>query len=72
MRKNKAPIEVIAVVQVGDKLYNLDEMTPEQKKFVGTHIRLNLLNGAYAGKAEFYAPNLPPVEEVFPEYRKST
>jgi len=67
MRKNQQPVRVTAAVKIRDRVYDLEELTPGQRAFVGTHIGLNLLNGAYIGKAEFSAPDLPSVQEVFPD-----
>jgi hypothetical protein len=43
-----------------------DDLTPEQKEYVGTRLRIELLNAFYRGQAEFSA-DLPPVEQIFPK-----
>lgn len=51
-------------IRVGDKEYDLDEMTEEQQVQIGAHLRMRFLNTWYAGKLEFTAPGLPPVSEI--------
>ena len=53
---------------VNGKECNIDDMTPEQKCFVGTHIKMTYLNAIYIGKAVFTPKKpLPDIREVFPE-----
>lgn len=64
-KKQREPIRVEAYVTIDGKDYNLDEMSHEQKSFVGAHLKINYLNAIYAGKAVFSA-DLPDVKDVFP------
>jgi hypothetical protein len=66
MKKRKAePIRVESYITIGGVDYNLDEMTPEQKNLVGSHLRVKFLNAMFLGKAVFKAEKLPPPETVF-------
>lgn len=58
----------ISMARINDRLYDLDEMTEQQQAVVMTHIHIQGLNSAFAGRAEFYCKEeLPPLREVFPE-----
>ena len=53
-------------VKIGDRYYDMDDMTPAQREYIGTCINIRGLNSAYAGRREFYAEGLKPFQEVFP------
>ena len=58
-----------AFVNIKGRYYDMDEITPEQKRWVSTMINVQGLNAAFAGE-RVYRPSepLPPLEEVFPEF----
>lgn len=68
--RNREPIKVISYVPLtpdGSVKMRTDEMTPEQRSYVGACLRTKMLNAVYGGQAVFYAEGLPPVETVFPQ-----
>ena len=61
-----------AFVNIKGTYYDMDELTPEQKRWVSTMLNVQGLNAAYAGKRVYRpAEPLPPLEEVFPEFAGS-
>ena len=54
-------------VQIGGVYYDLDDMTPEQRAYIGACLNVRGLGAAYAGKAVFEAEGLPPFHTVFPQ-----
>lgn len=65
MARKQQKIRAVSYVHVGDRLVCTDDLTQEQKNYVGAMLQVEMLNAAYRGKAEFTA-NLPPLEQVFP------
>lgn len=56
-----------AFVHIGDKCYDMDDLTEGQSLFVSGKLQEQALNAAFAGKATFTAKGLPSLEEVFPQ-----
>lgn len=54
-------------VVIDGKDYPMDEMTQEQRDYVGTMLNVQGLNAYYAGERVYRAEGLRPFEEVFPE-----
>ena len=54
-------------VVIDGKDYPMDEMTHEQRDYVGTMLNVQGLNAYYAGERVYRAEGLRPFEEVFPE-----
>lgn len=54
-------------VVIDGKDYPMDEMTKEQRDYVGTMLNVQGLNAYYAGERVYRAEGLRPFEEVFPE-----
>ena len=65
MAKKAQKIRTIAYIHVGDQLVDVDTLNPQQRDYLGASLSVAMLNGAYRGKAQFWA-DLPPVEHVFP------
>ena len=65
MAKEQKKIRVKAYIHVRDQLVDVDTLNEEQKDYLGASLQVAMLNGAYRGKAKFWA-DLPPVEQVFP------
>ena len=49
----KTKIKAVSYVHVGDKLVETSQLTPEQKKQLGTWLKCTYLNHLYAGQAKF-------------------
>lgn len=60
-----------ACVNIGGTYYDLDEMTPEQKRNVMGALNVQGLNAAYAGKAVFTAKGIPSVAEIARDLEQS-
>ncbi|MEG2421820.1 MAG: hypothetical protein RSB55_09715 [Oscillospiraceae bacterium] len=54
-------------VHIGDKLYDMDELSAEQLDYVGAMLNVQGLNAAYAGELKFQAEGLPPFKTLFPD-----
>ncbi len=54
MRRPKEPVKVRAWAHTGGQLVNADELTPEQKRELGTWLKTTWLNNLYAGRAAFF------------------
>ena len=54
-------------VVIDGKDYPMDEMSEEQRDYVGTMLNVQGLNAYYAGERVYRAEGLRPFEEVFPE-----
>ena len=54
-------------VVIDGKDYPMDEMTQEQRDYVGTMLNVQGLNAYSAGERVYRAEGLRPFEEVFPE-----
>ena len=54
-------------VVIDGKDYPMDEMTQEQRDYVGTMLNVQGLNAYYAGERVYRAEGLRPFDEVFPE-----
>jgi len=54
-----------AEVLIGDKRYDMDELTEEQRRYVSGKLEEQALNAAFAGKVRFKAKNLPEYEGLF-------
>ena len=54
-----------AEVMLGDKRYDMDELTEKQQRFVLGKLNEQALNAAYSGSVMFQAENIPKYEEVF-------
>lgn len=65
MARTQRPIRTQAFVHVGERLVNVDDLTPQQRDYIGAHLRVAMLNAYYDGKATFRAEGLPSREEVF-------
>ena len=46
-------IKTVSYVHVGGRLVNTEDLTAEQKKELGTWLRVTYLNALFAGKAKF-------------------
>ncbi len=46
--------------------YDVDEMNPEQRKYLATQLKIQILNAAYRGQAIFFSRGLRSLNEVFP------
>ncbi len=46
-------IKTTSFVRVGGELVETSQLTPEQKKKLGTWLKATYLNSLFAGKAEF-------------------
>ena len=55
-----------AFVQIGDKYYDMDELTEAQRRFVSGKLQEQFLNASFAGRVTFEAQGLPQFEDVFP------
>lgn len=72
-RRNPEPIRAVSCISLtpdGSVVAYLDDMTDEQRKYVGKKLAEKLLNSQFAGQVEFSSSNLPPPEELFPQLRK--
>ena len=49
----KQKIKVISYVRVGEKLVETSQLTPEQKRQLGTWLKTTYLNALFAGQAVF-------------------
>lgn len=65
MPKKQPKIRAVSYVHVGDRLVSTDDLTAEQRNYLGARLQLGMLNAAYRGRAEFTA-DLPPLERIFP------
>lgn len=52
-RKEREPIRVEAFVKIGDEEVNIDTLTPEMRKEVGTQLALRYFNELWRGQAVF-------------------
>lgn len=52
-KRFKGPIKCVAYCHVGDKLVNMDDLTPEQKVQAANWLTTTYLNELYRGVAEF-------------------
>lgn len=65
-RRKQTQIRTVSYIHVGNKLVCTDDLTPQQKYYVGTLLKQQILNAFYQGKAEFGLPEgFPTREEVF-------
>lgn len=55
-KKNQEPLRVEAFVRVGGKEVNVDELTDEQRKRLGTWIKTTVAREFYRGQAVFQEP----------------
>ena len=66
-KRQREPIRVEAYVTVGGVERNVDTLTEEQRRYLGTCLKTRYLNNLFAGRAVFSPrEELPPVGEVFP------
>lgn len=47
-------IKVVSYVHVGKELVNTEDLTPGQKERLAVQLRINWLNGLFAGQAVFF------------------
>lgn len=52
-KRNREPIQVKAFVKVNGVDTDVDELTPEQKRELGTWLKLTCLNELFRGQAVF-------------------
>lgn len=62
------PFESQAFVNIKGTYYDMDELTEEQKCWMGTKLNIQGLNAAFSGERVYHSTEeLPLLEEVFPE-----
>jgi len=44
----------------------ISELSYKQKDYLGALLQTRVLNAVHLGRFEFWAENMPPIEEVFP------
>lgn len=69
MARKQESIRTQAFVHVGERLVNVDDLTPEQREYLGAVLRVTMLNAVYDGKATFRAENLPDPNELFADLK---
>ncbi len=52
-------------VMMGDKRYDMDDLSDEQRLYVSGKLNEQALNAAFAGRARFRAENLPELDGLF-------
>ena len=57
----------MSYIHVGDRLVCTDDLTPEQKSYVGAVLKAEYLNAMFSGRAVFSPEGLPDAETVFPK-----
>lgn len=60
MAKKRQEIRTVSYVHMGDKLVCTDDLTPEQKRRLGTWIQKTWLNELFRGQAVFYEEGEAP------------
>lgn len=69
-RKNQEPIKTrsfMPLTQDGAVKVCISDLTYKQKDYLGALLQTRVLNAVHVGRLEFWAENLPSIEEVFPE-----
>jgi hypothetical protein len=59
MRKKEEIIQTEAYIRLGDKLVNIESMTPEERTIWDTKRKVLYLNELFAGKLRFTEIELP-------------
>lgn len=54
-KRNQEPIRVEAFVKIGGEEVNIDTLSPEMRKKVGTQLALTYFNELWRGQAVFHA-----------------
>jgi len=61
-------IRTVSYIKAGEKLVCTEGLTPKQKAYVATVLKMRYLNELFAGRAVFEPGEpLPSAREVFPE-----
>lgn len=70
MPRQTQKIRTESYIHVGDRLVNTDTLNEQQRIYVATKLNQKFLNAIFKGEVVFGCPELPPVEEVFPELKR--
>lgn len=57
--------KISAQVILGNKCYDMDQLTENQRRYIAGKLNEHAMNSAYAGRYGFCAEGLPDLEEAF-------
>ena len=69
-RRNQEPIATrshLSLTSDGAVKVCMDDLTPEQRDYLGALLQVTCLNAIYVGTFEFWAEGLPVIGNVFPD-----